>query len=217
MPPAPGMNSNRSRFPELIAALGILGLAATVFLFLHRQPPKAIRAPAPEVPRHDLVQTDGRWYRSGETNPFTGIMVDYHSEGILRSRSQMSNGLLNGVSETWYTNGQMQVRECFKDSISNGLRQKWYPNGFKQSQATIVAGKVVGTFQSWHENGQLSEQIPMLNGQPDGTAWAYYPSGFVKAETAVDHGKILSRKSWRDGEHRQASVAEISPAVSKAN
>jgi antitoxin component YwqK of YwqJK toxin-antitoxin module len=200
----------------VIAALAVVCLGAALFAFLRWQSAK-IHAPAPEIPRHDLVQRDDRWYRSGETNPFTGRMVDYYPGGERLSRSQISNGLLNGVSETWYTNGQMHVRESFKDGLSDGLREKWYENGFRQSQATIVAGKVIGTFQSWHDNGQLSEQIEMKHGQPDGTAWAYYASGFVKAETTVADGKVLTRKSWKDGEHQPASAAANGPLDSKAN
>jgi len=211
------MNSNRSRFAAVIAALAFVCLGAALFVFLRRQTAIAIHAPVPELVRHDLVRTDGRWYRSGETNPFTGWMVDYYPGGALLSRSQISNGLLNGVSETWYTNGQLQARESFRDGVSDGLREKWYLNGFKQSQAMIAAGEVIGTFQSWHENGQLSEQIEMKRGQPDGTAWAYYPSGFVKAETTVADGKVLARKSWEDGQRRQASAAANGPLDRKAN
>ena len=192
-------------------------MGAALFVFLRQPPAKVTKAPALEVSRHDLMQTGGHWYRSGATNPFTGWMVDYYPGGALLSRSRISNGLLNGLSETWHTNSQMQVRESFKDGISDGLREKWYENGLKQSRATIVAGQIIGTFQSWHDNGQLSEQIDMKHGQPDGTAWAYYPSGFVKAETTVAGGKVLARKSWEDGQRRRASAAANAPVDRKAN
>jgi hypothetical protein len=196
------VNSNRNHLPKLIAALAIVCLGAALFVFLRKPPAKALNAPAPEIPRHDLVQTDGRWHRSGETNPFTGWMVDYYPAGERLSRSQISNGFLNGVSETWYTNGQMQVREHFKDGTSHGLREKWHENGARLSQATIVEGKVTGPFQSWYDNGQLAEQIEMRLGRADGTAWAYYPSGFLKAETTLHDGEVLDRKVWKDGERQ---------------
>jgi antitoxin component YwqK of YwqJK toxin-antitoxin module len=92
------------------------------------------------------------------------------------------------------------VREHFKDGVSNGLREKWYENSTRLSQAMIVDGKVTGTFRSWHDNDKIAEQIKMKLGIPDGVAWAYYPSGFVKAETTVREGQVLSRKAWKDGE-----------------
>lgn len=109
-------------------------------------PAPVITAPAQDTPRHDLVQTDGRWYRIGQTNPFTGCMTDVYPGGELLSRSQISDGLLSGLSETWYTSGQMQVREHFRDGVSDGLREKWHENGELLSRATIAEGKVTGTF-----------------------------------------------------------------------
>ena len=39
--------------------------------------------------------------------------------------------------------------------------------------------------------------------ETDGSAITYYASGFVKAETRTSAGKILERKIWADGEHRE--------------
>lgn len=195
------MNANAKFVPKPVWVLLALALAAAFWASSRpRSAPPA--APNPETPRRALVQKDGHWYRLGDTNRFTGLMVDTYPDGARLSRCQMADGLLNGLSETWYTNGQLQVREHFKEGVSDGLREKWYANGVPLSRATIVAGKVSGTFQSWHENGQLCEQIEMRLGQPDGTAYAYYPSGFVKAETQVRLGQVLSRKVWNDGEQR---------------
>jgi len=178
-------------------ALAILCVGVILWIALGLRP--APRQQANETSMGELVQNGGRWYRTGDTNPFTGTMVDYYPGGGARSRSEISKGWLNGVSETWYTNGQIAVREHYSNGVSHGLREKWHENGLKLSQANIVEGKVTGTFRSWHDNGQLSEQIEMKLGKPDGVAWAYYPSGFLKAETTVHAGQVLDRKLWKDG------------------
>ena len=196
------MSSKRNHLRNLLLLVVALGFVTGLCIFLRARAPREAAAPPAETLRHDLVQTDGYWYRSGETNPFTGWMVDYYPDGARLSRSQISNGILNGVCETFYTNSQMQMRENFKQGISDGLREKWHANGVKLSRATIAAGKIMGTFQSWHDNGQLSEQIELKSGQPDGVAWAYYPSGFLKAETKITEGQVRERKSWQDGERK---------------
>lgn len=199
------MKANRKIAIGLVLAAVGLCLCAAIWVIGQRHWTKLKTLPAIETARRDLVQKDGRWYRQGQTNSFTGCMIDRYPGGALLSRCQVSNGLLNGLSECWYTNGQLQAREYFKDGVSNGQREKWHENGHLLSQANITDGKVIGTFRSWHDNGQLSEQIEMKLGKADGIAWAYYPSGFLKAETTVRDGQILDRRSWKDGE--QAAVS----------
>lgn len=193
------------RWPQL--ALVALVFAVLGALTLLRQPPPQSAAEAPVVSRTNLLFLEGRWFQLPKTNLFTGYLVEHYPDGSLLSRSSVSNGLLNGVSEGWYTNGQIQIREHYLNSIADGRRQKWHENGQAKSEATVVQGKLEGTFRSWHENGQLAESIEMKQGHPEGTAWAFYRSGFVKAETQVRAGQVLAQQSWEDGQHQLASVA----------
>ncbi len=194
------MNPQRNRILMSFVAAAVLLAVGGLALISRRH--DATKIPVPEISRRDLVLRDGRWYRNSQTNPAAGWMVDSYPNGTPLLRAAISNGLLEGLSESWYTNGQIQVREHFKAGVSDGLREKWYENGRKMSQALIVAGKITGPFQRWHDNGQLAEQIQMNHGQPDGIAWAYYPSGFIKAQTKVRDGQVLNRKSWKDGERK---------------
>jgi len=175
----------------------------------HFKTPASESAKIQEVDRTHLLFREGKWYQLPLTNLFTGWMLEHYPDGSLCSRSAVSNGLLNGVSEGFYTNGQLQIREFYRDSVADGSREKWYEDGRKKSEATIVSGRLEGTFRSWHENGQLAEQIEMKQGSPDGQAWAFYRSGYVKAETLVSSGKILAQTSWEDGERRQTNPASV--------
>jgi antitoxin component YwqK of YwqJK toxin-antitoxin module len=194
--------------------LAVLVVALGGWAWLRHPPPQKITA-APAVPRTSVVLREGRWYHPPETNAFAGWLVEFYPDGKLLSRSAVSNGLLNGVSEGWYTNSQIQVREHYKDSVADGLRQKWYENGQAKSEATIVAGKLEGLFRSWHENGRLAERIELVQGHPNGEAWAFYSSGFAKAKTEVRAGQVLAQKRWEDGEYQQASPDH--PLAGKAN
>jgi len=187
------------RSKTLLAVLAVGLLAGLVWIGVAY---RARPVPMASVDRRELARRDGRWFRLTETNAFTGIMLDHFPNGALMARSMISNGLGNGVSETWYTNGQIQMRESFRNGISDGVRDKWYENGNKMSEAVIVNGRVTGLFQSWHENGKVKERIEMKDGEPDGTAWAFYPSGFASAETSVREGKVLNRRTWKDGEYK---------------
>lgn len=133
--------------------------------------------------------------------PFTGTVIERYPDGVLRSRSSVSNGLLQGLSQGWYTNGQLQVTEHFVAGVSHGLRSKWYPDGAKLSDATIANGKLDGRFQRWHENGTLSEQIDFSDGRPEGVSLAWFPSGSPKARVVTRAGQTIERESWSDGKY----------------
>ncbi len=170
---------------------------ALVYSFMLRVHPGNL-----EVPRAGLLRRDELWYQIGRTNPFTGVMIEFYSDGALLSRSMISNGQLNGLSEGWHTNGQMQIREYYSANLSDGLRTKWYPDGNKFSEAMIVQGKIEGTFRRWHENGTLAEEIEMCNGKPDGVGSAYYKNGSLKTESQMRNGQVIKQTSWKEGERQ---------------
>ena len=180
-----------------MGALALLGW--TVWLLVPaRKPP----APLPEVQRTLLTLLEGRLHLVGATNAFTGWMIETNAQGGLRSRSSISNGLLEGASEGYHTNGQRQVLEHFRAGTSHGPRTKWYPNGRKASETQVADGKLEGLFVRWAEDGSLAEEIPMKDGQPDGLSRSYYPSGCVKAEALMKGGKLVEQHFWPDGERR---------------
>jgi antitoxin component YwqK of YwqJK toxin-antitoxin module len=203
-----------------ISIAAVLVCVFVVFVTVdHRKPqagprPESVTINLPEPPRDppppvlmgtevkldDLVLRDGRRYRPEETTPFTGLMTQFYADGTLQSRSVISNGLLEGLSEGWYTNGCKQVEELYHNGVSHGLRVKWYENGNMLSEAPVVAGKLVGVFKRWHENGVLAEKVPMRDGNANGLVRAYYPSGFLKAEARLADGVVSEQKNWGDGE-----------------
>lgn len=188
-----------------LAILVCLAAAAWLLFFLstrHQAKPSAQET----LLRSALVLRDGRLYPQGSEKPFTGFVIERWPGGEMQSRSSVSNGLLEGLSEGWHTNGQRQVEEIFHDGVSDGLRTKWHPNGKKLSEANIKAGKIEGIFRRWDESGALSEEILMRDGNPDGLSRGFYPSGFLRAEARMERGKILEQHFWKDGE-KNASEA----------
>ena len=112
------MSPGRNQFFKI--ALAALAVCALVGILIFQRPPAIQLPPAKplETLRHDLVQSNGLWYRNGETKPFNGLMADYNTNGARLALCCISNGMANGLCETWYTNGQIQVRENFKDGVS---------------------------------------------------------------------------------------------------
>lgn len=179
--------------------VGVALICATVLMVFQWQPAPAPQEPPPvERLRHDLVLREGQLF--DDDTPFTGFVVERYGGGELKSRSAVSNGFLEGLSEGWHTNGVIQVREYFVRGVSHGIRTKFYPNGNKLSVAKIVSGTVEGHFERWHENGQLAEVITLSNGVAHGESLAFHPDGSLKARVQLEQGKVVTQDFWKPGE-----------------
>jgi antitoxin component YwqK of YwqJK toxin-antitoxin module len=184
----------------MLWCLPAIPLSALIWFDRHPSsaPPSATPAEPVEVPRTQLELQSARLYQIGATNPFSGFMVERYPDGALRSRSAVTNGLLQGLSEGWHTNGQRQVSEQFKNGVSHGARAKWYASGIKCSEAGILDGKLHGLFRRWHEDGTLAEEVEFVAGQPEGASLAYFPNGALKARVVMHAGKITEEKFVSD-------------------
>ncbi len=183
----------------LAATLAGVVLLTTLLYWPDRAPRTPATSPAPEIlqlERTNLVLLAGRLVPAGQTNPFTGLMVEHYPDGSLLSRSAISNGVLQGRSEGLFTNGVVQVVEHFAAGVSHGVRRKFYPSGQPLSEASIANGQVVGTFRRWHENGQLAEEIEMNNGVPHGESRSWYSDGRAKGWATLDQGQVIDQKLY---------------------
>jgi antitoxin component YwqK of YwqJK toxin-antitoxin module len=209
----PGLVLCRLFWSRPLSWAGLVFLSVALCFYLVR-PTKPV---APECSRSSMVLVDGRLRLGGQTNTFSGIMVERFPDGSYKSRSSIAVGLLHGLSEGWHTNGHKQVAEHFTNGIAHGLRTKWDENGKLLSQTMIVAGNLDGVFRRWFPNGTLSEQIEMKNGQPHGLSQAFYPSGFLKAEVRLRHGHVTESRFWDDGQQMPAlqSLAIVSGEASR--
>lgn len=177
-----------------VAVVGALGVGVLVL----RPRPTPVELPSELV--SNLTRRDGRLYAPGAAAPFTGWMLERYPDAALKSRSQISNGVLQGLSEGWHTNGTLQVQEHFVAGVSEGPVAKWHVDGTKLSEGSARAGKLEGVFRRWHTNGVLSEELTLVGGQPSGVSRSWFPSGSLKAEVVLEQGKVVTQKFWKDGE-----------------
>lgn len=211
----PPPRSTRGLRPVLVAFV-LLTLALVVGLLIyrgHRPVPLALV----ELTKKDLILNDGLLYRAGQAVPFSGAIIEFYANGGLKSRSTVSNGLLEGLSQGWYESGQLQIEEHFSAGVSHGLRRKWHDNGHQLSEVMIVDGKLEGIFRQWHPDGSLAEYVELSGGVPDGVSRAFYPSGFLKAEAHLQQGEVLSQKLWKDGERQATGGLAGVPPTSAEN
>ena len=59
---------------------------------------------------------DGLWYEIKSESPFTGFADAYHSNGKIRSRTKVRDGLAYGLIQEWDENGTL-LGTLFKDEF----------------------------------------------------------------------------------------------------
>jgi antitoxin component YwqK of YwqJK toxin-antitoxin module len=180
------------------AILIVLGVCAGIYLFMRPAP----ALPSPEREISSIIVSNDITYAKGSALPYTGMLLDRYAYGLLKSKSMLSNGLLEGLSKGWYTNGQLQVTESFSKGMSEGTRLKYYPNGARMSEALVVHGRLQGVYKKWNEDGVLMERMEMKDGVPEGVSREWFPTGFLKVEATISDGKVVSRRDYKDGETR---------------
>ena len=172
---------------SLIVLTVLLGVGLTAYRALRRQSPVSLE----QVSRNNLVLQSGRWMKTGETNVFTGVMVEFYPDGTLQSRSVVSNGLLNGVSEGWRTNGVLAVREMFNAGRSHGVRTKWDESGNRIAETDIRAGEIEGMHREWHTNGKPSLEVTMARGKAQGVARKWSLEGQLAGQWVMSNGVVI--------------------------
>lgn len=184
----------------------MLGFASLWALFIATKPetpPAPGHEPKPvERELSDLLKIDGFLITKGDSNRYSGWVVQSYKDGGQKSRTEVLDGLLHGVSEGYYTNGHIQVREFFTNGVSHGVRTKWRIDGSRASEGTLAGGEFNGVFRRWYENGKMYQRVEMSNGAPNGVSRGWYPSGFLQTQVQMSNGKIISREEWKDGEKR---------------
>lgn len=174
--------------------LSAIGLALLVTYLETRQRPKNAEATV-EVDRKELVLKNGLLVRNGGSNAFTGLMLESYPDGTLQSRSAVSNGLLEGLSEGWHTNGVLAVRESFVGGCSHGVRTKWDAASNRIAESLIREAKIHGFHREWHTNGQLALEAEMAEGQPHGQVRKWSAEGALVGRWILSNGAVLESQT----------------------
>lgn len=196
----------------LVAGLLILIGGAVMWLRPSTEPPPPDPPPSVrQVELADTYKTNDLTYVKGEAAPFNGQIVEHYRDGQRKSQTDISDGLLEGMSFGWFTNGTMQVEEPFQAGKAHGKRTKWRIDGTKLSEAEIVNGELHGVFRRWHENGELSQRVPMQNGKPHGESLAWHPNGNLKARVTLTNGVVVTQEFF-DESGKAQSDKDAQPA-----
>ena len=89
---------------------------------------------------------DGLYYKTGESNVYTGEGLVYHPNGSKAQQGQIIDGKATGPWKQWHSNGQIHWEGSYKDGNRDGVWVQYDEEGGKIEETSWLDGlKVVST------------------------------------------------------------------------
>ena len=117
-------------------------------------------------------------------------VLEYYSNGQLRSEENWIDGKKYMIERGWYENGQLRYEYNSKD-IKDELSVRTNSGGFGRKMFKD------GTQRDWNENGQLMYEGNWKDGKEDGLSKWWY-----------DHGQLINEQNYIDGKKDGLSLIE---------
>ena len=170
-----------------------------------------------EFGENGLVKTEAHY----KANKLNGPVLRYDDNGVLLSREEYVNGILQGPAEYFtslkhdtlhaqctYKNsllegkriikqkdGTLRQEETYKRGRLDGKRTCYYPNGCKESEALFSAGKLHGERLLYFPTGELWYRENYNNGRLDGERFGYFASGKIHLEEFYSEGMLEGKRN----------------------
>jgi hypothetical protein len=110
-----------------------------------------------------------------------GVAYEYYSDGVIKSETEVSDTLANGLMKNYDRDGNISSVYTFVMGKRHGPAVTYYPSGKIKLKMFYSDGKREGKSQWFYNTGELYRDIPYKNGKIDGIRTSYYKNGSVMA------------------------------------
>ncbi len=124
-----------------------------------------------------------RYYKEGETEPFTGILFARYANGNYKSRQEFVDGIGQGTWINYWPNGNLKEAGSYNQNKVEGPISKYYENGQLKAKGNYKDWRIrIGEWEYYDESGQLilTEDYGSKGDFRD--VLAYYKSGQISEE-----------------------------------
>jgi len=121
----------------------------------------------------DLKRINDLWTKKGDTNPFTGDVIEHFENGKVKGRGQFKKGLVNGLRIMNYESGNKHMEKNYSEGQSNGKNTEYYENGAIKQEGDFKNGKEIGTWKIYYESGKLNALLNFSDGAQQGDYYEY--------------------------------------------
>lgn len=124
-----------------------------------------------------MFNDQGVLYALGDTEPYTGPVIDYHPNGVKSYQYEVKKGVPQGPVTEWYQSRQKMTESTLKDGELVGVMTGWYPNGKKEYEMPLEEGEIHGAGTEYYESGQRKSQTPYVKGKREGREIGFDENG----------------------------------------
>lgn len=136
------------------------------------------------------IKEDGLIYKTGQSDPFTGRIVDTLSNKVIEY--DVVNGLKNGEFRVTSLTGIISVIGNVEDNRNIGEWSYYYPNGQLESKGNFKYDMPHGRWMWYYSNGNVKEKGSFLNGNKTGDWYLYTRAGNVISIMTYDNGELVN-------------------------
>ncbi|HTA31216.1 MAG TPA: toxin-antitoxin system YwqK family antitoxin [Candidatus Cybelea sp.] len=147
------------------------------------------------------------WPLMAQTGDTNGVkpFVDYHTNGQVRTRGTLQNGVKSGLWTEYYPDGKKFREVHFKEDKLDGPFSIWFSDG-KRSEGSFKAGKTDGLVRVWYSNDQLESEVDVVQDKADGKETKWYPNGQKRIEGINGNGNRVGH--WVEWDERGVVIAD---------
>ena len=84
-----------------------------------------------------------------------GVIRVWNEDGILKSKSEYSNGKAHGIWKQYHVNGKISYSTTYQYGEKNGSEKWFYKNGALKSEQEFNNGMAISKIARFTDNGQL--------------------------------------------------------------
>jgi hypothetical protein len=117
------------------------------------------------------------------------LVSTYYPNGIIKSESQMKDGMRNGLTKNYDEKGRLlSTAELVNDKYEGWLITYNSLNGKVTAKSHYKDDKQNGSVTTYYDEGQLYREETYINGRLDSLVKTYWPDGRLQAEVYYKMG-----------------------------
>lgn len=145
--------------------------------------------------------------------PKTYERIEKYENGQVSRRSNIVNGLKEGIMTDYYNNGKLMAERYFEKGRQQGRTVIYYPGGQIKEVQYFEKGKKQGGDTLWYEDGEIQFVTTLKEDKKHGYLRKWAPSGELIYEAKYNMDTLVEVKG--QAINRNTSAAKPSQVLRK--